>query len=482
MKKVIAATLLVIFIMHHPHAQTKIFQEVGDEISSQVKTIRQDGALVGYLVFSNLEKVNEDSFNYKITIMDENLNDIGTVNFREQGLSLQDVAFEKDILCLAYIKSNVIGYTFKGKKEYRDAYSNMKNVVFMQFVNLEGKILNTSSFPVSMDVNVNPPSFSNRIPGILKHDIQLKNITQRGFVCFYGDKVKNAFLVFNTKGITLWQKTVDIEADNFYMLTSGRDIHLLAMHKPAVIGSIEGGYDLYSYTTHDTSFENSFPLRDEHGRALNVMAFDNDPVTGKPFLAGYIINQPTAFGMYSTKDPKAIQFPGVFTINVNGYTSSDLNAVYTFWSDVLKNDISAKQLFKDGAIYYGLSCAFRDFDGNTYFAGSNVIRQNKDATLSFENISSPEHTSFIKLFQSAKKTTDKVFYPVSNADTKTNYLIADDEKNIIIYNVTQKKVMRSIPHKEGSIRTNVYPAKEGHVMVAEYNKKEKFTKLSIEAL
>jgi len=61
-------------------------------------------------------------------------------------------------------------------------------------------------------------------------------------------------------------------------------------------------------------------------------------------------------------------------------------------------------------------------------------------------------------------------------------MILDDKKSTIIYNVTQQKTLRTIPHKDGNITTYVYPAKEGHVMISEYNKKEKYTRLSIEAL
>jgi hypothetical protein len=71
---------------------------------------------------------------------------------------------------------------------------------------------------------------------------------------------------------------------------------------------------------------------------------------------------------------------------------------------------------------------------------------------------------------------------VTNADAKMDYIILDDVKDIVIYNVSQKKVMRTIPHKGRNILTFVYPAKEGHVMVSEYNKKEKYTRFSIEAL
>jgi len=42
--------------------------------------------------------------------------------------------------------------------------------------------------------------------------------------------------------------------------------------------------------------------------------------------------------------------------------------------------------------------------------------------------------------------------------------------------------MRTIPHMDGNVRTSILPAKEGHIMVSEYNYKEKYTRVSIESL
>lgn len=69
-----------------------------------------------------------------------------------------------------------------------------------------------------------------------------------------------------------------------------------------------------------------------------------------------------------------------------------------------------------------------------------------------------------------------------NTDKKCHYVIIDDKKDIFVYNVNQKKVVRTIPHKDGNASINVYPAKEGHIMVSEYNQKERSTRYSIEAL
>src|SRR6187399_1229046 len=98
MKRSLLLTLLLVPFFLVSNAQSKVFKEVSEEISSQVKPIWQDNNMVGYVVFTELEKASADSFNYKITIMEENLNDIGTVKFRELKLGLYDVAFEQDVL------------------------------------------------------------------------------------------------------------------------------------------------------------------------------------------------------------------------------------------------------------------------------------------------------------------------------------------------------------------------------------------------
>ena len=74
------------------------------------------------------------------------------------------------------------------------------------------------------------------------------------------------------------------------------------------------------------------------------------------------------------------------------------------------------------------------------------------------------------------------FYTVSNAATRSNFLIVDEPKNVTIYNVEKRKVVRQVPHRDGGVSTYIFPAKEGHIMVMEYNRKAKETRLSIEAL
>src|SRR5687768_16251181 len=177
MKKTLTAFLLLLTVCY-AHAQKKVFKEVSEDIQSQVKPIYQDNALVGYVVFTQLEKASADSFNYKITLMDENLNDIGVVNFKEIKLVLYGVTFEQDVLCLAYFKSNFYFKEYKSKTEYRAAEENEKTAILTQFLSLDGNIIKSNT----LNVQVKQSEFSGKMAsrsymgaGTLK-SVHLRNI------------------------------------------------------------------------------------------------------------------------------------------------------------------------------------------------------------------------------------------------------------------------------------------------------------------
>ena len=105
MKKVIALILVTCLCTQFTQAQSRVFKQVAEEMSSDMEIITQDGAVVGYVVLTKLEKANADSFNYRLSLMDENLNDIGEIKQKDVNMSLMGVAFEQDVLCLSYLKT-----------------------------------------------------------------------------------------------------------------------------------------------------------------------------------------------------------------------------------------------------------------------------------------------------------------------------------------------------------------------------------------
>jgi len=516
------AVLLILLAAPSAHAQTKVFKAVAEDMEQDFQAIFQDGKLVGYLVFTQLEKVSADSFSYRISIMDENLNDIGAVNFHEEKLNLKGVSFDQDVLCLAYIKTNFVGKEYKSEKEWRHDQGNFNAALFTQFLALNGKIIATDA--VKMDIapefvlaaNSNRHGFAN---GRLKHSIQLRNISGKGFACFYGDEKKSNLVVFNTAGKLTWQKTVNENIVDVGLLPSGTDINLLIKYDNTVV---EGGYELLSYNAIDSTTYPKFMLKDRKGNSLKVLAFDNDPVTNKLFLSGMVIDP--KHGIYHTTGKNLVHNPydGVFTININGHTRKDIQADFSYWADGSQTIVDKHGYFEEAHAYANVERSFRDYQGNTWFAACGISRKPRWVAIGFSVATLPlvfppiflmsmgthKYTSrdvlLIKQDAAGKLSLandiptarskrfastvplsmfdPRSYYNVTNPETHSNYLVIDQEKKVEIYNVEQKKIARTIPHKDGNNLLTVYPAKEGYVMVYDFNKKEKTTRLSIEAL
>jgi len=505
-------------------AQTKVFKEVAQDMSSQLELIIQDGNLVGYLSFNQLEKISADSFNYKLSIMDENLNDIGAVNFREEKLFLKGVSFEQDVLCLAYVRSNFVDKEFRSNKEFRREKDAAKTELFTQFVNLNGRILGTNTVKMDIKPDAQQEYASRKVVGngILKHKIQLHNIPGKGFACFYGDDTKNNLLVFNIAGKLTWKKVISEDASDFTMLTSGTEVDLLLKKKEK---PEEGGFEIISYNTQDSTTYPKFLLKDKKNNSLKVLAFDNDPVTGKPFVSGLVIDpvKGTRKTANTVTGLAHHNYLGVFNISLNGHTRKDIQPVFTYWTDAAKGGLFDAEGYCESAnAFLYPKNSFRDYQGNTWFVGSGyrmgirpgailgtaisplflfmttglsvmrikyyqsrnimVVKQDAKGTLSLENTIPALKTEKVYPRTLTYTCDQRSYYTVTNSDTKTDYVVIDDTKNIYIYNTNQKKIARTIPHKDGNSLFYVFPAKEGHVMVSEYNRKEKQTRLSIEAL
>ncbi len=515
-------------------SQSKVFKEVSEEVSSEMKLIMQDNALVGYLVFSQLERANADSFNYKISLMDENLNDIGTVNFREEHLNLEAVSFEQDILSLAYVKSNVIGREFKNGSEYNNF--DVKNELFVQFITLEGKILKTHAEKISLHFGGASyyGSYKKKFtfPSASIKGVVLKNIPGKGFACFYKDENSQELITFDAQGNKTWDKSIST-GSAFNLLTTNTTVLILQR------SSSRTDFQKFSLQSFDavTGTENyDFVLNDSKGNSLNVLNIDLDPATGVPYLSGTIVNQEES-SFYFARQFRKSPYIGVFTMDLTGTKKDSIQKKFTYWNaGTQEPTISSKGFLQETKSYVFITNSFRDYNNNTYFIGTEIKTKPKFlaalitaaivvptiigappaalayllyvpavALISGTKRYQATNTSVLKLTPKGKLTYEtslpadrskaigggkavsrilgnRLIYSIDNTETKNNYIISTDSKKIIIYNVKNKKSERTIPLKAGNTMTLVFPAKEGHIMVLERNKKEKFTRLSIEKL
>jgi hypothetical protein len=525
MKKTLTAFLLL-FSVCLSQAQTKVFKEVGEDIQSQVKPIYQDNALVGYVVFTQLEKASADSFNYKITLMDENLNDIGVVKFKELKLVLYGVTFEQDVLCLAYLKSNFFFKEFNTRKDYKEAKENEKTSIMTQFLALDGKIIksNTINVQVKTEYSGKVAHKSFMGAGSLKK-VHLRNLPGKGFALLYSDEQKNTLVAFNTAGNQLWTKQVKIfeGASVMNMQAANQYLYVLVKNKPdRRNGDMNlGGYEVQGFHIGDSSAPFKHTLKDKQGNSLSITAFGNDPVTGGLHISGGIID-PRKGNTYRTpKEFAQGAWAGLYTVTINGPKKTDVTEVDSYWNDESQSLFSRKGRNLESNTYCWYDGSYRDYQGNTVFFGTSyhkkvkigsiistvilaptifypiliagagynknkidntvLVKQNPKGALSVEGSVEGDKGSYFR--NNTGWLFDTRSYMVAgNAETKNIYLIISDKKNFFVHSMNAKKVIRTIPRKDGNTFTYIYPAKEGHIMVSEYDRKERATTVSIEAL
>ena len=515
---------LVLFGASAVHAQTKVFKEVAEGISSQFEVIIQDDKLVGYLGFTQLEQASADSFNYRISIMDENLNDIGTVNFRERKLNLAGVSFEQDVLCLAYLKTNFQDIPYRNKKQFKEVLADAKSSLFTQFISLDGKVKATNEVGLVITPKA-PEVYDNKvITGSLKHGIQLKNIPNVGFACFVGDEQKNMLFAYDASGKQLWKRDITDKGNEFGLQTSKNDVNLL--EKQNYPNNPECGFMLASFRAQNGSPYPKVAPKDKKGNELKIVNMGNDPVTGDLVLSGMIIDPRKCNHWGMAQGLRHGIYCGVFSIDIKGHTRSQIQTNYAYWNDNSNAEFSKKGYLREAHAYDNVHTCFRDYRGNTWFAATGIhshfrvggmiagaalfefifiptvmelgagFYRYKAKDVELLKLDPQGHLTYVNSIPTASASTHGLaassftgyeaascfYYMLTNPETKTDYLVVTDPKNVSIYNVEQNKIARTIPNKEHKNSFKVLPAKEGYYMVSEYNQKEKTTRLSIEAL
>jgi hypothetical protein len=377
MKKFLLSLLAVSWACASSFAQSKVFKEVSDEIATQFATLTQEGAVIGYVAFTKLEKATETLYNYKISIMDENLDDIGTVNFQDKPLVLHGIAFEQDVICLAYYRSNMIDKRYKKEKRLNADHSTFKSEVMLQFLNLQGKIIDTVTSSTEIKItNVLYRDGYGPSAALKKH--QLIGVPQSGFAWMFEDDKKKQLSFYSPDGKKISQQLIKEEiTPNVEMIASNGNVYLLA--NGAANKDIRSNKEPNSFVVLDYNIkENSLSklnVKDKMGHQLRILSFGIDPVSGHPFLSGYLKGRS---GRADASSPRGIAkgaYAGLFNFNFKGSSQKDVTDQFTYWDDRSKTDISRKGYFRDQRSYTSIQISFRDYQGNTWFAGDGVVKK-----------------------------------------------------------------------------------------------------------
>ncbi|HJY23430.1 MAG TPA: hypothetical protein VJ279_11115, partial [Hanamia sp.] len=307
----------------------------------------------------------------------------------EIGLDLEGVAFDRDVLCLAYLKSTTQGKVFKSKRQARK--SDLEDDVLIQFLTLNGQIAKTNTLPVNLNSTLtmtgNTWGFGGfQYTGGLKHQVQLQNVAGKGFACFYGDAAGCNLIAYDFKGNQLWKKSID-DKQAFALLASKSDIYLLEKEKEKYI---EGGGSLTGYNFEDGKSYPKIAMQDKDGRSLTMMSFGTDPVTGNPFICGKIIDKRNGNKIGIVKNYTHAPYDGVYTMDVNGHNKKDLKETFVYWNDGSQKPAISKLGYRnDTKSFTVLTSAFRDYNGNTYFVGSQLIKKVKIGSIIASVITAP---------------------------------------------------------------------------------------------
>jgi hypothetical protein len=431
------------------------------------------------------------------------------------------------VLCYAYLKRADSTYDTKSKRGKTTTNWTKTSSVFLQFINLEGKIQASKVIPVSIAgtsetryLSVNSYEYYNAYA--LKNNILLRNIPGRGFVMTYGDDVVKKCMAFNEKGEKFYDKKLT-GFTSFSFINDSKYIYVLGANsfeysrKDKVT---KGGYEILTLKLDDTAYVNHYFPKCRDGFITDIFSFQPSINNGKPYISGYIRDYKVIY------DRRAVHFykkayKGLFTIKFDGENPKE--EIWSYWDDGSQEPLITKEgklaAPIDGFGY--LNHTMQDFEGNHYFFGSVMQRKPKIGSIIASVITSPlilppiviaatggyaKYTSHeVLILKQSKKgdlsiaeqiEVDNITYYrkkflnysnrgmmyVSNSVNKSRFLVINDHENYYIENLNTRKIEKTIPQKEKGVYTTILPAKEGHITVVEYDKKAKSRRLSIEAL
>jgi hypothetical protein len=337
----------------------------------------------------------------------------------------------------------------------------------------------------------------------------------------YGDESTDKLVAYNTSGDLLWQKVIKGAGsfDLSYLKTSGQYVYAVIRNR----ASDANYYEVLGYHASDSSYSLRYPIKEKNGNYLSIEGLGNDPATGNLYVSGNIRNNKLRIsGIETPADFAKGEMAGIYTVNFNGPKKNDVTEVFSYWNDGSQSLFNKRGRNLENDTYTKYKGSFKDYQGNTYFYGTSFIKRAKVGSIigtivfapiivpaiwiSFGGYSKVKIQNTVLLKQNAKGVLSidntvegdnagfsnnkfygwgfdtRGYYQAPDPETKNMHLIINDKKNIFIYSMNGRKVVRTLAHKDGNTLTYVYPAKEGHIMVSEYDKKERSTTISIESL
>ncbi|MGG9971581.1 DUF6770 family protein [Ferruginibacter sp. SUN002] len=223
MKK-ITLTLLTFFVCFNVFSQSKVFDNVVDvELQSSVE-ITNNKQIVGYALFYKIDKMKKSAL-YRLSILDENLKEIGSNEFEGgKDLLLVRAVYESSHLLLSFYDE--------------DKYSDFTR--FVKVFDLKGK--ETGMVPYDPE-KVKKGMFGAAVAAQMEMIYDgTDNIEGKGFVTVYQSKAKTGGIdvqMIDVNGKLKWEKNITADkgdrADLYLLATTPNTILFFEMDRGSVM-------------------------------------------------------------------------------------------------------------------------------------------------------------------------------------------------------------------------------------------------------
>lgn len=278
--------LVALFFSLGVFAQSKIFNNVIEvELQSTVE-ITNNKQIVGYAFFYKIDKMKKTSL-YRLSILDENLKEIGSNEFEgAKDLLLKKAAYESNKLLLSFFDA--------GKK---DGYEK-----FIKIFDLKGKELGNIAYdPERKKTGLFGSTVAAQMDAFYEGT---ENIEGKGFVSLYQSKAKTGgadIQMIDLNGKLKWEQNITAEkgdrTDLYLLSTTPNTILLFQMDKSGIMRrdptiflvglSTETGKQLYkkTLTSKGISYEPMLIKSSTDGKLKIISTMSNEAdkfLTAKP--------------------------------------------------------------------------------------------------------------------------------------------------------------------------------------------------------
>lgn len=262
-----------------------------------------------------------------------------------------------------------------------------------------------------------------------RNDQQIIAMPGVGFACYYGRKYHSKIQFLDTTGRETGSVIFPYKTDELEMIYEGRQLHFLADH-------VVAHYDL----------DKQVFLPETRLDGLEVLRFDVDPVTEKPYVSGVMLHPKRQNKKYAEG-----RYTGFFSMEMDG------KITYTNWG-------------LDTVVPIAPKSGVRNFRGNTVFAGGRVAGGEFVDPFFMEVDSSgrivgqdsfPTKHHRAKTMNPVLRNGHQSFWSIITE--KNVYLVVTDMESTFIYDLETRKVI--LKDQLGII----FPvrARKGHVIIRE---------------